>query len=282
MAMTRRVIEEMDITPDLAHHWLGRSTKKNRRLSALRVEGYATVMSRGEWEPDTGDPYRLDDDGNVRDGQHRLHAIVKSGVTLRGQVVIRGISDAAFDVLDRGAKRSMGDVLGIHGFASGKALGAAVKLLLFYDKFDSFLPKGRTSVTESSITPQATLKYIEEHPEVVQGLHWGDRIHAVKLAGGVGLLGACFTLFVRKDAEMAAKFAEHLITGESLTRGHPALLLRERLKGTDSMRGSALRDRATVAAFVVKAWNAYRKGQTLRVLSWRADGPSPEAFPKAI
>ena len=44
------------------------------------------AIQRGEWQL-TGEVIKLDDEGRVRDGQNRLHAIVEAGVPVRSVVI---------------------------------------------------------------------------------------------------------------------------------------------------------------------------------------------------
>src|SRR5712692_3591943 len=60
------------------------------------------AIQRGEWQL-TGEAIKLDDEGRVRDGQNRLHAIVQAGIPVRS-VVARGVSEDAFKVMDSGRR----------------------------------------------------------------------------------------------------------------------------------------------------------------------------------
>src|SRR5882724_12528290 len=77
---------------------------------------------------------KLDHEGRVRDGQNRLHAIVRAGIPVRS-VVARGVSEDAFDVMDTGRSRNAADVLHIHGFPSPNALAAAARGLMFVERY---------------------------------------------------------------------------------------------------------------------------------------------------
>src|SRR2546430_282208 len=108
-------LEIVTITPELAQEWLDRGGT-NRKVTRRRIEAMTAAIQRGEWQL-TGEAIKLDDEGRVRDGQNRLHAIVEAGVPVRS-VVARGVSEDAFDVMDTGRSRSAADVLHIHGFPS--------------------------------------------------------------------------------------------------------------------------------------------------------------------
>src|SRR6266568_2506814 len=61
-------------------------------------------------------------------------------------------------------------------------------------------------------------------------------------------------------------------TGAGLQRGHPLLMLRNRLLGSQRDEYSTLSGREALVAIAIKAWNAWREGRTLQTLSWRAEG----------
>ena len=84
------------------------------------------------------------------------------------------------------------------------------------------------------------------------------------------------------NAQQAEEFAEHLTSGAGLHRGHPLLMLRNRLLGSQRDQYSTLSGREALVAIAIKAWNAWREGRTLQTLSWRADGRRAEPFPEPI
>lgn len=67
-----------EITPEIAQLMLGK-TLNNRNLNEKVISIFARDMQEGRWAL-TGDPIKLDRDGNLIDGRHRLRAIVVSGV----------------------------------------------------------------------------------------------------------------------------------------------------------------------------------------------------------
>src|SRR5437868_14550451 len=86
-------LQVMTITPELAQEWLDRGGT-NRKITRRRIDAMTAAIQRGEWRL-TGEAIKLDDEGRVRDGQNRLHAIVQAGIPVRS-VVARGISEDAF------------------------------------------------------------------------------------------------------------------------------------------------------------------------------------------
>lgn len=103
-------IEEMVVTPDQARDWL-HMNGRNRVLRRTLVRQLEAAIRRGEWKM-THQPIALDREGVLLDGQHRLHAILLSGVACRSLVAFDAERET-FDCIDIGAKRSLGDVLSL-------------------------------------------------------------------------------------------------------------------------------------------------------------------------
>lgn len=103
-----RVVE---VTPDMAQHLVDAANFGNRKLKPSVVSKYAKLMRDGDWKlsPET---IAISKTGRLLNGQHRMHAIVKSGVTCRF-LFATGFDDDVFGVLDRGAKRSISDATGV-------------------------------------------------------------------------------------------------------------------------------------------------------------------------
>jgi hypothetical protein len=77
-----RVIE---ITPRMAADWLKRNPH-NRPLQPRVINKYVRDMLDGNWVLD-GQAITLASDGTIINGQHRLSAVVQSGVTISSLVV---------------------------------------------------------------------------------------------------------------------------------------------------------------------------------------------------
>lgn len=94
------------VTPALAAKWLENNTD-NRHQRGAYIEAIAAAMRRGEWQT-THQGVAFAKCGKLLDGQHRLEAIVKAKIDL-DMLVVTGLEDAAFSVIDVGTKRSMAD-----------------------------------------------------------------------------------------------------------------------------------------------------------------------------
>lgn len=97
------------IDPDLAALLLTGNVR-NRSLSSVMVDSFARDMIAGNWRV-THQGIALDKDGRLLDGQHRLSAVVKSGVTIRTAVTYNADPES-FRAVDMGRPRNSATILG--------------------------------------------------------------------------------------------------------------------------------------------------------------------------
>lgn len=95
----------VDISPDVAAALLERNENNFRKIDGQRVNRYSRAMKLGFWE-ENGEPIQIYDDGTLANGQHRLHAVIDSGVTLKNVVVVEGIKRSV-TTFDDGKNRTV-------------------------------------------------------------------------------------------------------------------------------------------------------------------------------
>lgn len=115
------------ITPSIATAYLA-FNKGNRPISKPRVDNFVKMLLAGRFKL-THQGIAFDTQGNMIDGQHRLHAIVDSGVAVWMQVT-RGVEQDSKLAIDSEMRvRSASDVLKIAGCANAtKQSVAAIKV----------------------------------------------------------------------------------------------------------------------------------------------------------
>jgi hypothetical protein len=266
------------ISPDRAKDWLSRGGL-NRHLNLNRVEGLAAAIMRGEWQI-TGDTIKLDKTGRVRDGQHRLAAIAEGHTTVQALVVF-GVDEAAFDVMDTGRSRTISDIIGMHGIPNRTATASASRSLILWGERKRLVAHARESATV--VTSASTIKFLREHPDLIESLHMADLVRH-EFPGGQGLWGALLYLFRQISESHTQAFVDGMMTGAGLQAGHPILVLRNRLLSHRDYWGIQNNsDKEALAASVIKAWNGFRRNETFdtgwRALHWRNIGRSAEPFP---
>lgn len=100
----------VNVTPALAEQWL-KVNGGNRNVRQHKVNSFARAQQEGRWRQ-THQGISFDENNALLDGQHRLMAIVKSGVTVR-MLVTYGQPRDNMKVIDRGSIRSTADTLRI-------------------------------------------------------------------------------------------------------------------------------------------------------------------------
>jgi len=257
-------VEVCQVTPALAQAWLA-APRRLPLVSPRLVEQYARDMAAGRWVFN-GDAIRLSVSGALLDGQHRLLAVVKSGVTIPA-LLVRDLPDAVVHTIDTGRPRRLSDVLRLQGCQSTVILGAALGFLqrLLPGTDDIRLEGGPKWSRDEA------LALLAQHP----GLPASVRGVLQTVCPSPALLAALHYLFSQRDPAAADTFLAALRTGEGLVEGDPRLLLRDRFLTYDL---PPRRTRTFVAAITIKAWNAWRQGGSLQVLRWGGERQR-ERFP---
>lgn len=98
----QRTRDGYEISPEQAAKWLERNDN-NRNVNVAKVKKMAKDMREGHWDT-THQGIAIASDGTLVDGQHRLLAIVESGVTVRMNVTFNA---AKSQHIDSGNIRSM-------------------------------------------------------------------------------------------------------------------------------------------------------------------------------
>lgn len=262
-------VQVISLTPALAGQYLAANTK-NRHVRPTVVDRYARDMAAGQWEFN-GETIKIADDGTVIDGQHRLLAVVQSGVTIL-VVIVTGLPLETQDTIDRGAPRNLADALRLRGETQTLALAAGLAAGIV-------LRSPTVSVTQGYQWPSTRecLAFLDAHPEIRESVHVADIVRK-NISFPAGSAVALHQLFSEIDPEDADGFFEGLSTGQNLEADSPVLRLREIL--IREIGAPRRMTRVRLWALTIKAWNAYRRGQTVQLLVWRTGGAKPEAFPR--
>ena len=261
-------IDIRDITPELAAQWL-KDAAPNRRIRPDFIRQLVSDITTGRWILN-GAPIRFDGFGRVVDGQHRLAAIAKSGVTVTS-VIIAGITPDAQETIDEGLARKFADVLRMRGEKYYAVLAAATAWVEHYKAGTLSNGRGnRISTTQLAARLAAT-------PELRLGVEWARTAgEDCPLYGSLSAL--LYVVFGELSREDRSEFLSALATGEALDAEHPVLVLRQALLRAVQKSVNKPHPRVQVA-WAIKAWNAFRAGESIKILKW---APWKEEFPVAI
>lgn len=262
-------------TPEWARTVLEERNGRNRPIRRNKLSLLVAALERGEYRFNSNG-IAFDDSGQLLDGQHRLTAVVESGVSIP-VLVVNGLDASAQDVMDTGAARMLADQLHIRGVTRSKNLASVITLAWRWEQADWQRP----SLTFP--THAQALAYLEENELLREAVAAAQQVvDALPFNLAVSRLGAAMYRARMLDPEGCREFFERqFATGTELEAGDPAFVLRERLTVlADQGRRARSRSKAEYTlALIVVAWNAYQRGRKIKLLRWRV---GVERFPEMI
>lgn len=250
--MTRRTV-----TPELAEQWLGRNTK-NRNLRQRLVERYARDMKEGAWVY-TGESLKFAEDGRLLDGQHRLAAIIESGVEVEIEV-IENLPDTAQDHMDTGLKRGANDMLALKGYQNVVMAAAAARLALGVEA--EYGEPANFIATHAEV-----IRWVENNPGIVRSCNYAHQ-YSRRADCPPSVMAYTHYMMSQIDEEAADQFWAQASTKIGLEEGDPLLALT--WKFADIRRNNTRLRAGVYISMIYRAWNARRAGrtmQTMKVLS---------------
>lgn len=131
-------VEHALVTPELAAAWL-EHIPNARRMDEPRVARYTADLRHRAWFM-TGEPIRFDWNGDLLNGHHRLHAIVRAGVSA-WLLIVRGIDPSTKATQDTGLPKRLSDWSERVNATAGYAISATVLRLLARDNNLASIPR---------------------------------------------------------------------------------------------------------------------------------------------
>jgi len=252
MKVTQRVI-----TPRTATKILSSNSENNRKIRDNHVAKLARDMTNGAWE-DNGETIIISKTGELLDGQHRLSAIIKSGLKQK-MVVVTGVPNEVITTIDQGASRGLHDALQVYGFKNSSSLAATYRLVSSY-KNRKYITRKRHSKARTSAE---AIKLIEENPVISDAVF----IYRRKRPRGRSVIpesmwAAMYALIKVNYRERLEQFHHRVELGLDITKGCPSYFLRDQYldKRTASTRGSS----GVIMYDLVLYWNEFVNGKKLR------------------
>lgn len=255
------------VTPAVAKRWLKRNVR-NRPIRDRVVNAYARDMVAGNWRM-TGEAIKFDTNGALSDGQHRLTAVVKAGISVH-MLVVRGILPESQAVMDSGSKRSQSDALTLNGTANAPLIVSTARLGLRYPEL------GFVSASDvvKSPTNSEVAAFIEDNPSIHRSTEMGHRFYRSGIDAAPSVISLCYMRLAVIDIWAASEFFASTAEMRTNGPGDPRLALARRLSAlrADKVR----RDTAVELSLILRAWNKWRKGET--AASMPANSTIPTRF----
>jgi len=242
------------ITPSMATKYLEMNTT-NRPIRQRHVEFLADEIKNDRWMLN-GSTIVFDGETLV-DCQHRLWAVVTAGKPIH-TLVARGVDKECFPTIDTGHGRTAGDTLSVAGEKNANHLSTAARFIMWYHS-------GRLT-NRFKISNGSVLDFINENPGLSESVSFiigisGAKIFSRSVASGLHYLMA------KKDRELADTLFTGIYKSFTGIEGVETFNnLREKLIAcaTTTSRLPTI----ILATYVIKAWNAKRKGQHIRIFKF--------------
>jgi len=262
----RTVLPDVQITPDDAVEILGANIG-NRQVSWRTVERYRAEMERGSWV-NNGAPIIISADGRVLDGQHRLEAVVKSGVTGVFDVSF-GVDPKVFDRIDVGRARTSGAIMQMAGMTHGALKGSVVSTIIRVEfmyrtgmDFETCKPS-RHDILERA---QNIGDILDPICSMIEKMRRGFK--KLGSAGGVG--AAAYFITGKHGWKVAEEFFDQAATGVGVNDEHDAVAVYRRFIITKAQSSKVdANPQVLMTAASIKAFNAWKNGRKMRLLSYK-------------
>ena len=266
------------VTPDMAKRWLDDNNSNNRNIRKAKVAEYAADMVAGRWEFN-GETIQFDRGGMLLNGQHRLLAIVETGLS-QTFLIVRGLDTSVQTTMDQGSRRTPQDQLQINGILTDSSVAAAIRVYITWTNGKLFGDQIRVKINTTEIVAWA-----EDNHELVcllQDLAWVKK--APNTTPSVALAIALRLSLI--DEMDCVQFFTQLITLDGIKGAVSALRNRlDRAGGVANGRRTP-QERLTsrdIIGYYVLAWNAYRENRPIRKLQRPKESKghywTPENFP---
>jgi hypothetical protein len=266
------LISKKLVSPEDAKNWLENCNLDNRSINQHRVTAYVNDIVKGNWREDTGECIKFSKTGKLLDGQHRLLAILKSGISINLHIA-NNLEDSVFNVLDTGKPRGGMDAMKIAGVSAYAQLSATIQ------KYVILKNGGYRSDKGNALSNSELLKIYNLRP-----LYWdakGNYTNRQKLKFNhimsATLIGSFSATFDDKDIIASEMFFEELCTGRDITN-ETIDVLRNRLIKDKLTKINKISKKVEIA-FIIKTWNAYRLNKEYKFLRF---DENTESFPTII
>lgn len=269
--MENRVTSRVEsITPDVAHVYLTHN-RVNRPIKENIVALYAQQMNDNLWVL-SNDAITFASNGDLMNGQHRLTAVIRSGKTC-DFLVTRNMPLESFAVMDNGTGRTASDVLFIEGVNNYSNISAMVKRkMVLESKHIAISPGFTDGAGAASSTKVANIQIFDEYKKHrnfydqtcldAKKCYKKTRILTTSDYGGIV---SYLTLCLNHPYETALSFFEEFCEIKKPTND---VIVQLRQKYVNDKLSSTRMTPNARLKLLIKAWNAYITGKTVKRLCY--------------
>ena len=251
----------MDISPEVAESMLSENSR-NRKIDKYRVALYATQMQEGKWRLN-GEPIILSESGSLLNGQHRLSAVIASGVTIKS-LVVNGIPDSDFDTIDQGKPRTNGDIFSIAGMTNAHDKSSIVGQYMFIERL-----AGLGYYKPKKIPAHDLLDFYYKNKELVEEAVNISEAISKKIKFSQTRIGGMY-IYLSSYGDVK-EFFGIMHKPDNVPYKHPANILRDSLRNVKSHHT----DYSKFYTYFISAWNHYVDGNEISMLRYSSESALP-------
>ena len=190
------------VTPEEAQNILNTRNTVNRPIDKRQVARYAASMKAGAWRIN-GECLVFAPDGTLLDGQNRLAAVVKAGVSV-AFCVWYNVPEDARSSMDSGKKRTAADVLHFKGYRNANIMAPIVRMAYVYDMLDR---KMNLSGKAHEVNTDIIARYAEYlNPDVAESTGDSDQKATVCVPSGLVFTVSCSTVLAIGSSSFLCRF----------------------------------------------------------------------------
>lgn len=262
------------VTPAIATKMLEANVNNRNK----KRESIKRGIEAGQWRLN-GETIVFSDDGILLDGQNRLTACVESGIAI-DTIVVRGVKQAAQLTMDQGVRRTLADYLKMNGIKNSADV-STIGQGLFVSDINGLENAAYSNGIRSQYTITDMFEFCMDNMEGRIRPILRDTCRIARRYNGVSkrLVGALLDTFRGIDEDDMSAFVEQLL-GNAPRCSAVATLDNTLIRNAQDKNGKL--NHRTIAAYFIKAWNAYMTGCALTKLTFRAGGARPESFPVPV
>lgn len=243
---------------------LEQNTKNYRAPKVHIVKMYADEMAQGRWIAN-GDSIRFDRNGVLIDGQHRLKAIIKSGVP-QEFVVVEDLDPECVKTIDIAHKRSIEDYLKNQEECYTKGTTAVVKIVMNLRKSNKQI--GQSAGNGSPSNMMVVDEYMRDRDNYAKATAYGKEISKEsKGALKPSHVGAIFYYLVHEMGTNEDYVREFFFDIVNTKRNDKTIYGKtfDKLENKDGKLGRSMREIMNV---YITCWNARIHNCTTRLQSY--------------
>lgn len=256
------IVKVADITPEDAAEMLTHNIG-NRNISLKALQSYSRDLVKGYWKAN-GVSIIFNDAGTLIDGQHRLTAVVKTGLILSDSIIVT-VPESQGSGIDQGKRRSARDqakMQGLSGYIyNSNTVISTVKELIIHGKG-----------TTANPTNDEIFEFMKSHEEECEFIRYNLECKCTNTAGlkNSTLFSVVLAaLLSGEDIAKLERFCYIYTTGmcDEKTPGEPTVIaLRNHTISKSKSSGSGMVFRRDLYCRAQNALNKFLNGTTLYLI----------------